>query len=110
MNRVFLIFIFLFLTDCEKQNHQFCNVGDPKNDLEWLRNIIELSETDETGNYWGWIWGEVYLDKDVIFVEMPMGSGGLLGYWFNCDGSKLVYSTDNKPKLTRKNLIYSKIP
>lgn len=114
MKKIIILLLILLMCNCGKENSPvdkpFCMVNDPKKDLPWLKSIIELSEHDTTGNYWGWIWAESFNKNDVIFIEMPMGSGGLAGYWFNCDGSSLVFAPNNPPKPSRKNLIYSKIP
>jgi hypothetical protein len=113
---IFLIVAFLLLNCDHKKltialsEHLFCDVTDPKNELLWLKSIIDLAETDRTGNYLGKIWAESYLGSDVIFIDMSMGSGGVAGHWFNCDGSKLVVSPNSYPIPTKKKLIYRNTP
>lgn len=69
-------------------------------------NPETIAETDTTGNYFGSIYLEQYLGDDIIFVQMPMGSGGIYGYWYNCDGTQIVFEdTTIFPK--RDKLIYS---
>ena len=46
--------------------------------------MINESENDISDIHIG------FQGNDVVFVQMPMGSGGIYGYWYNCDGTKLV--------------------
>ena len=103
--------IFTALQSCKKEDTNICGVEDPATELPWLAETIALAETDTTGNYYGTIYLEYYEEIPVFFTDMKMGSGGVIGYWFNCDGSTftleqeefLVFS--NKMKLN--NIIYT---
>ena len=69
-------------------------------ELAWLQEIIEKAEEDKQsriyqGNFMGAIYRESYQGKVVIFVRMPMGSGGLYGYFYHCDGSQVDFSDDD---------------
>jgi hypothetical protein len=101
-----LFFILCICNGCEKQKETFCGVCDPANDLIWLKEIINIAETHQNFNYIGSIYAEVYSKKDVVYVEMSLGDSGLVGHWFNCDGSALIFTSDNPPKATKSRLIY----
>jgi hypothetical protein len=109
MRRAYLIVTIFIIYNCncvEKQEPDFCGVTDPKNELIWLKEIIDIAETHQDVNYIGAIYAEEYMENDVVFVEMSLGSGGLLGHWFNCDGTALKIIQGNSPNATKKNLIY----
>lgn len=117
---LFLLAIAFF--SCEKSSDNYvCGTSNYANDLPWLRQIIEMAEEDKVnrkydGNYMGKIYIESYRNTPVFFVEMSMGSGGVAGYVFHCDGAPEDF--DNDPKevelffssLSRQRLIYSNIP
>ncbi len=102
-----MLFILINCNGVEKQkNESFCSVSDPKTELMWLKEIIDIAETHQNFNYIGAIYAEEYLGKDVVFVEMSLGSGGLPGHWFNCDGTTMSIISGHSPIATRKHLIY----
>ena len=112
MKPAYFLFAFLILLNCdgvEKKSEtveNFCGVLNPATELIWLKEIIDLAETHQDINYIGAIWAEEYLKNDVVYVEMMLGSGGLPGHWFNCDGTALIIIAGNRPIATKKQLIY----
>lgn len=67
-----------------------CGVDDARNDLPWMKSLINKSMNDTTGNYFGTIWIENYNGKDIFVTNMMFGSGGIK-YWFlDCSGNHLV--------------------
>ena len=66
-----------------------CNVNKDEN-LSWLDNLIDLSKTDKTGNYWGCIWLENYKGKDIYVTNMMLGSGGVMYWFFDCSGNHFI--------------------
>ena len=110
MKNIFLISIigFLFFC-CEKKETNICSTADPITQLDWLNEIVSNAESDTTGNYQGSIYVEENNGKQVIFVDMTLGSGGVAGYWYNCDGSTLPIDIKNPPKATKKNQLYTNI-
>ncbi len=110
MKKILLIsLIAVQIISCNKENKLICNVEDPINELEWLNEIVSKAENDTTGNYQGDIYLETHNSNQVIFVDMSMDSGGLAGYWFNCDGSTLSIDKENPPIATKKNKLYTNI-
>lgn len=99
----------MHLISCDKENKLVCNVKDPITELEWLSEIVSKTENDTTGNYTGTIYLETYKDSQVFYIDMAIGSGGLAGHWFNCDGSKLNIEIENPPVATHKNILYTNI-
>lgn len=91
---IITIIIFLTLPACKKKDTindtKICGVNDPATELPWLAEIIAKAETDTTGNYLGTIYLEYYKNIPVFFTNMGMGSGGAIGHWFNCDGSRFT--------------------
>ena len=72
--------------------------------LIWLQEIIEKAEEDKQsmahqGNFLGAIYQASYKDEVIIFVRMMMGSGGLYGYFYHCDGSQVDFSDDDPRQL-----------
>lgn len=105
---IFIICLFSFLTlACENEEFTLkeCNNAD----LGWLDEIIEKAKTDKTGNYLGSIYFEQYQDQPVIFIDMAMGSGGVFGYWFYCDGNPVSFEDEMMPPMTMKNILYTNI-
>jgi hypothetical protein len=100
----------LVLFSCKKESPRICDVTNAQENLPWLKAIIDLSKTDTTGNYLGAIYAEKYLNKDIIFINMSMGSGGLSGYWYNCDGSSIIFPSGTIPPISKNRLIYSNLP
>lgn len=90
----------------EVKDETFCGVSDPGNDLIWLKEIIDIAETHQNLFYIGAIYDEEYLGIDVVYVEMSLGSGGLPGHWFNCDGTAVKITPGNSPIATKQRLIY----
>jgi len=101
--------IFIALQSCKKETTNICGVKDPATELPWLAKIIALAETDTTGNYYGTIYLESYNGENVFWADMMMGSGGLYGHWFNCDGSRVVMdeAEGDIARATKKNIIYT---
>ena len=99
----------MHLISCNKEIILVCNVKNPITELEWLNEIVSKAENDTTGNYAGTIYLETYKENQVFYIDMAIGSGGLAGHWFNCNGSKLNIEIDNPPILTRKKILYTNI-
>lgn len=91
---VILSFVILLVIAACNKSKIICGVDDPATELPWLAEIIVLAETDTTGNYHGTIYLEYYNSSPVFFTDMAMGSGGVIGYWFNCDGNN--FSIDDE--------------
>jgi len=104
---------FSFIVGCKEENdkdivNKACEIENPTENIEWLKELVAKSATDTTGNYKGTIYLEKFNGEDVIFVDMAMGSGGLYGYWYNCDGTPLsIGDTTLIPK--RELIIYKNI-
>lgn len=90
-------------------------------ELIWLQEIIEKAEEDKRsmahiGNFLGTIYQESYKGMTVILVRMAMGSGGVAGYVFRCDGSRVDFNNDpQEVELFFKNAekgpaIYTNVP
>jgi len=106
---ILTLVIFLVLLACKKKEATVCGVDDPATQLPWLNEIITLAETDTTGNYYGTIYLEYYNNKPVFFTDMKMGSGGLIGYWFQCDGSTFTIDDRNEFLTFSNNMKLNKI-
>jgi PBP1b-binding outer membrane lipoprotein LpoB len=112
MKKILLIgIIALVLTSCGKDNNEniICGVKDPIEDLEWLNKIVSIAMNDTTGNYIGSIYLENYNNNQVFYIDMSLGSGGLSGHWFNCNGSSLTIDNDNLPVATKDNVLFTNI-
>ena len=80
----------MIFTSCDSSNEEvtFCEECTmPQENLPWLKKLIDLSENDKTGNYWGCIWLEKYKGKDIFVTNMMLGSGGVMYYFFDCSGT-----------------------
>lgn len=112
MKPAYFILLLFFMLNCdgvEEKDDLFCGVANPGKDLIWLKEIIDIAETRQNVNYLGYIYAEEYLGNDVVYIEMSLGSGGLMGHWFNCDGTPLVFISSNPPQATRNKIIYSSL-
>ncbi|MFZ5941759.1 MAG: hypothetical protein ACOYXB_14410 [Bacteroidota bacterium] len=87
---------------------QACGCDDPAGNIGWLKELIEIAEADTTGNYWGTIYMEEYMGSDVFLVTFDMQSGGVFGYWYNCDGTSFV-PEDSLCSMTLSKVIYSNV-
>jgi hypothetical protein len=109
-------------TEAEKTlDKGVCGVSNPTRDLGWLRDIISKAEQDKAsktyqGNYMGKIYLETYNGSPVFLCDMAMGSGGIGGYVFNCDGVKEQFNNDPREvelfftSAKKTNVIYSNVP
>ena len=120
MKKAYLIVI-LFCTvvigSCKKEEitcgevektESACGVKDPTNSLTWLKTIISKAEEDRInkthmGNYMGKIYLEEYEGQDLFYVTMMMGSGGVSGYVFRCDGSIEDFNETPEERITFDN-------
>ncbi|HYQ57116.1 MAG TPA: hypothetical protein VEP89_07190 [Draconibacterium sp.] len=93
---LFVVSIF-FILSCEKDENTYikplneisaCECDDPLNQLEWLHELAYKSLNDKTGNYIGNIWIISYENSDIIVTNMALGSGGILYYFFDCEGTQ----------------------
>ena len=57
---------------------------------QWLKELIDLSKADKTGNFWGCIWLENYKGKDIFVTNMMFGSGGVMYYYFDSSGASII--------------------
>jgi len=100
----------------EKLN-SVCGISD----LSWLEEIIVKAEEDNRsrtyqGNFIGTVYLEDYQNEPVIFVRMAMGSGGLYGYVYRCDGSSVNFDNDPSQvetffsKMEKNQIIYTNVP
>ena len=91
-----------------------CGLGDPLNQLDWLRDLAVKSMDDKTGNYIGNIWIFSYKENENIVTDMALGSGGVLYHFFDCDGKPPTAdmpSIEELPDfLVDSNLIFSNMP
>ncbi|HUH33928.1 MAG TPA: hypothetical protein VLZ28_08230 [Daejeonella sp.] len=88
--------------------------------LQWLKDIILKGEEDkETKKYMGMYGGKIFLtsyqNKPLFFIMMPMGSGGIFAYLFDCAGTTVKLSpTDDvlafSAEAQKGELIYSNVP
>jgi hypothetical protein len=58
---------------------------------QWLKNLINLSKTDKTGNCIGWIWLESYKGHDIFVTNMGLGSGGVMYWFFDSSGNHFIH-------------------
>lgn len=90
-------------------------------DLSWLEEIIVKAEEDNRsgtyqGNFMGTVYLEYYQNEPVVFVRMAMGSGGLYGYVYRCDGSRVDFDNDPRQvetffsKMKKNQIIYTNVP
>lgn len=93
---------------CKNCELTACGVKDPQKNLEWLSKLIEKAENDKTGNYWGTIWLEKYKGNDVFVTNMALGSGGIMHYYFDCQGNSFVPESHFDLKLNC--VIYTNLP
>lgn len=105
-------FIIVLISCSEKEDFIFvdqsCGIKNPTENIVWLKELVNKAENDTTGNFFGTIYLEEYNGSDVIFVQMPMYSGGVYGYWYNCDGTELQ-NYDSSLTPVRKKVIYSNV-
>jgi len=74
-------------------------------DFQWLKNLIELSKNDKTGNYWGCIWLENFKGHDIFVTNMMLGSGGVLYWFFDSSGNHFVHSDWGHETCTACNFV-----
>jgi hypothetical protein len=104
MKKILLVIPFLLFLSCDKESISICGCDKPEEELQWLKELIQKADTDTTGNYIGTIFLEEYNDEYIFFTDMAMGSGGLMGYWFDCEGNR-IYPEPAKTQI--KKIIYS---
>ena len=104
MNRLFIFILGLLCLSCSQNanieqekdgtyvNHTISagGVKDPAENFSWLKELIQKSKNDTSGNYWGCIWLENYKKQDVFVTNMMLGSGGVLYCVFDCSGNHFV--------------------
>ncbi len=97
VNTSIILLIISFAYSCTKDNTIFieplndisaCGKADPINELDWLNDLAYQALHDRTGNYLGNIWIISYNNSDIIVTNMALGSGGIMYYYFNCEGNK----------------------
>jgi hypothetical protein len=117
-----IIIIPFFILSCDKKENakyhapckkivefQACGINDIGNNLKWLNDIINTSNTDHTGNYLGTIWYKNYNNQDVIVTDMSFGSE-ITYYAFNCSGESIVIDFSNFfSSLTQRDIIWTNV-
>jgi hypothetical protein len=121
---VISFFIFLFSCDLKEDTTNVeeyremkpvtaCGTENAQKNIPWLAELIEKAETDETGNYWGSIWLEKYKGHDIFVVHMMLGSGGIMYYFFDCEGKPFAEENDDFTNfmihMELKTTVYSNI-
>ena len=110
---------FILLLSCDKNSPtaNICGCEKPQKNLPWLKELISKAEIDQTGNYKGTIWFLNYKSRDMFVTNMMMGSGGILYYFFDCDGKNIIWKEDDEEdlylfseKLKTATVIYTNTP
>jgi hypothetical protein len=112
----------------EANSIEACGCIHPQENLPWLKELIQKAEKDNTSNYLGCIWLEkTSAGKDIFVTNMMLGSGGVLYWFFDCEGNHYVFPGvekcvaceyvgnnhvffDNEfsiPEITKKVVVYS---
>lgn len=106
-----IISILVFFTFCKKEETEICGCKDPKNELQWLNELIQKAETDTTGLYKGSIYLEMYNNEQMFYVMMPLEPvGHVIVPWFDCDGNQITLKpSDRRPQPKFNHLIYTNI-
>jgi hypothetical protein len=111
MRNFLIISLTLVLSfSCKKNDNNeklTCGVKNPLEELEWLKELVQKADNDTTGHYMGTIYLEKVGDEDAFFVEMAMGSGAIMGGWYDCYGN-LFHPDEEIPK--RDSIIYKNTP
>ncbi len=94
--------------NCKNSELTACGIKEPQKNIEWLSKLIAKAENDKTGNYWGTIWLEKYKGNDVFVTDMALGSGGIMYYYFDCQGNAFV--PESHPEMKFNCVIYTNIP
>ena len=63
----------------------------PQENIPWLKNLIDSSKTDKTGNLYGCIWLENFKGQDIFVTNMGLGSGGVMYWFFDCSGNHFIH-------------------
>ena len=92
MKKLIGFILSLLLLSCNTKNQDdanaACGCDNPQENLLWLKELIQKAKTDETSNYLGCIWLEKTNDgKDIFVTNMMLGSGGVLYWFFDCEGN-----------------------
>ena len=109
---IFLALIAFCIMACEKDKSCYsekcaCGVENPKNNIEWLAELIKKAETDKSGNYLGSIWLEKYNGNDIFVIDMALGSGGIAYYFYDCKGNSFIPESEFVVK--KEILIYTNL-
>lgn len=118
--KLIAIILLTALLGCDEPHPTLvCRVKNPTQDLPWLNEIVTKAEEDKAtrvhkGNYLGKIYLESFKGQSIFLVEMMMGSGGLAGYLFWCNGQRVFPTKEETLTLSnsfqKKNLVYSNFP
>ena len=92
MKKLIGFILCLLMLSCSQKNQAdgiaVCNCTNPQENLPWLNELIQKAKTDKTSNYLGCIWLEKTNDgKDIFVTNMMLGSGGVLYWFFDCEGN-----------------------
>ncbi|MDR1153641.1 MAG: hypothetical protein LBL04_02935 [Bacteroidales bacterium] len=86
---------FLLLSCSEKTQDsadEICGCENPQENLPWLRELIQKAETDKTGHYAGCIrLKKTSGGKDIFVTGMMLGSGGIVQWFFDCNGNHYTF-------------------
>lgn len=102
--------VLLLSFSCEKNDNNgsvICGVRNPLEELVWLNELVQKANIDTTDHYKGTIYLEKVGDEDAFFVEMSMGSGAIMGGWYDYSGN-IIHPNDEIPK--HDSIIYINIP
>lgn len=123
MNKFAILSAFIALSigcSSPQTDPQQCGVSNPIQELPWLNEIVNKAEVDKAtmaykGNYIGTIYMDTYKNRPVFMVKMMMGSGGLYGYLFGCDGKRIAFTPEEVGTLftdieKHNNVVYTNTP
>lgn len=96
-----------------------CGSVDSDQSLQWLKDIVRKAEEDKRtkkylGNYMGKIFLTSYHNQPVFYITMILGSGGLYGYRYDCNGDNVTIPPNDiitfDQNAQKGTLIYSNVP
>ena len=93
MKKFFMFIFVLFFISCSSRIQDDsnticdCNFSKNQDSLPWLNELIQKEKTDTTSNYLGCIWLENFKGKDIFVTNMMFGSGGIMNWFFDCEGN-----------------------
>lgn len=113
MKKYILIFtVVLLFLGCERDKCELCacGVNNPATELQWLVELIDEIKA-EPQKYMGSIYLGEYKGSNVFVSDLGI-SGAMYDAFYNCDGSKIVFETNesaDEVKIFRDKVIYTTI-